>query len=142
MRRIGHRGAKGHAPDNTIESFQKALDLGCDEVETDVWLMLDGAFVIAHDRPATSAGALKLDDVLDFCRGRMGVNVELKCEYSETLAHETGSRIGAHLARRADRSGRPVPPRQWRPPRADRLARRHFAQGLAPVPRPDGELSL
>ena len=36
MRRIGHRGAKGHAPENTIASFQKALDLGCDEVETDV----------------------------------------------------------------------------------------------------------
>ena len=27
MRRIGHRGAKGHAPDNTIESFEKAVDL-------------------------------------------------------------------------------------------------------------------
>ena len=38
MRRIGHRGAKGHAPENTIESFEKALALGCDEVETDVWL--------------------------------------------------------------------------------------------------------
>jgi glycerophosphoryl diester phosphodiesterase len=36
---------------NTIQSFQKALDLACDEVETDVWLMPDGAFVIAHDRP-------------------------------------------------------------------------------------------
>src|SRR5437867_10512358 len=37
VRRIGHRGAMGHAPENTIASFQKALDLACDEVETDVW---------------------------------------------------------------------------------------------------------
>ena len=29
MRRIGHRGAKGHSPENTIESFAKALALGC-----------------------------------------------------------------------------------------------------------------
>jgi len=104
VRRIGHRGAKGHAPDNTMASFQKALDLGCDEVETDAWLMPDGSFVIAHDRPASAAGLLTLDDVLDFCRGRMGVNVELKCEYSEVVAHQTGSRIGAHIAKRNDPS--------------------------------------
>src|SRR5213083_379897 len=34
--------------------------------------------------------------------GRMGVNVELKCEFSETAAYETGSRVGAHLAKRGD----------------------------------------
>ena len=104
MRRIGHRGAKGHAPDNTIASFQKAIDLACDEVETDVWLMPRGSLVIAHDRPETSDGLLELDQVLDFCRGRMGVNVELKCEGSEAEARETGRRVGAHLARRGDAS--------------------------------------
>ena len=48
----------------------------------------------------------------------------------------------AHAARRAARSGRPVPSRQRGAARADRLARRHLAQGLAPVARPDGELPL
>ena len=104
MRRIGHRGARGHAPDNTLASFQKAIDLGCDEVETDVWLLPHGALVIAHDRPETADGLLALDQVLDFCRGRMGVNVELKCEGSEAAASDTGRRVGAHLARRADPS--------------------------------------
>src|SRR5207248_7758800 len=104
VRRIGHRGAKGHAPDNTIASFQKAIDLACDEVETDVWLMPRGSLVIAHDRPETNDGLLELDQVLDFCRGRMGVNVELKCEGSEAAARETGRRVGAHLARRGDPS--------------------------------------
>src|SRR5439155_1326217 len=56
MRRIGHRGASGHAPDNTIPSFEAALALGCDEVETDVWLAGDGRLVISHDPPA--AGSL------------------------------------------------------------------------------------
>jgi glycerophosphoryl diester phosphodiesterase len=101
MRRIGHRGAMGHAPENTIASFQKALDLGCDEVETDVWLAPDGRLVISHDRPAGGAG-LGLDEVLDFCRGRMGVNVELKCEASEDAARATGRRVAARLVERGD----------------------------------------
>ena len=95
----------GHAPENTLASFQKALDLGCDEVETDVWLV-DDRFVIAHDRPAGGASVggarLSLDEVLDFCRGRMGVNVELKCEADEALAAATGRRVARHLADQAD----------------------------------------
>jgi glycerophosphoryl diester phosphodiesterase len=101
VRRIGHRGAKGHAPENTIASFQKALDLGCDEVETDVWLVPDGRLLISHDRPGTQT-SLTLDEMLDFCRGRLGVNVELKAEASERDAIATGARVGAVLAQRAD----------------------------------------
>ena len=99
MRRIGHRGAMGHAPENTIKSFQKALELDCDEVETDVWLTQDGRLLVSHDRP-TQKTTLSLDEVLDFCRGRMAVNVELKSEKDETRARETGVRVAAHLASR------------------------------------------
>jgi len=101
MRRIGHRGAKGHSPENTIESFEKALALGCDEVETDVWLADDGRLLISHDRPGPDV-KLTLEEVLDFCRGKMGVNVELKCEMSEKGAHETGASVGKLLADRRD----------------------------------------
>ena len=89
----------GHAPENTIASFQKALDLACDEVETDVWLTQDGRLLISHDRP-TAKTTLSLDEVLDFCRGRMAVNVELKCEKDEARARETGAAVGARLAAR------------------------------------------
>jgi len=99
VRRIGHRGAMGHGPENTITSFQKALDLACDEVETDVWLMQDGRLLVSHDRP-TDKTTLSLDEVLDFCRGRMAVNVELKCDTDETRARETGARVAARLAAR------------------------------------------
>ena len=34
---IGHRGAMGHAPENTVLSIQKALDLGIDGIEIDVF---------------------------------------------------------------------------------------------------------
>jgi glycerophosphoryl diester phosphodiesterase len=101
MRRIGHRGAKGHAPDNTIESFEKAHALGCDEVETDVWLADDGRLLISHDRPKPNH-KLTLVEVLDFCRGKMGVNVELKAEMSEESAHQIGTQVGMVLAERKD----------------------------------------
>ena len=101
MRRIGHRGAMGHAPENTIASFEKAIELGCDEVETDVWIATDGRLVISHDRPAGGAH-LTLDEVLDRCRGRVGVNVEVKCEGDEAGAAETGRRVASRLAERAD----------------------------------------
>jgi glycerophosphoryl diester phosphodiesterase len=101
MRRIGHRGAAGHAPENTIESFETAHALGCDEVETDVWLADDGRLLISHDRPGPDV-KLTLQEVLDFCRGRMGVNVELKCEMSEKGAHQTGAEVGKILAERRD----------------------------------------
>jgi glycerophosphoryl diester phosphodiesterase len=100
MRRMGHRGAMGHAPENTIASFQKAIDLECDEVETDVWLTDDG-FAISHDRPTAGAG-LSLDAVLDFCRGRLGVNLELKCDPDEAQAARTGDQVARHLAVRSD----------------------------------------
>ena len=102
MRRIGHRGAKGHPPlENTIESFEKALALGCDDVETDVWLADDGRLLISHDRPGPDV-KLTLEEVLDFCHGKMGVNVELKCEMSEKAAHETGAHVGKLLTERRD----------------------------------------
>lgn len=46
---IGHRGAKGHKPENTLASFQKALDLGVDGIELDVHLSLDQKIVVLHD---------------------------------------------------------------------------------------------
>ena len=89
----------GHAPENTIASFQKALELGCDEVETDVWLTQDGRLLVTHDRP-TQKSSLSLDEVLDFCRGRMAVNVEMKCEKDETRARDTGASVAKRLAGR------------------------------------------
>ena len=46
---IGHRGAMGEAPENTLASFQKALDDGAAFVELDVRGTKDGEVVIIHD---------------------------------------------------------------------------------------------
>lgn len=49
--RIAHRGASGsgHAPENTLAAFQKAIDIGVDGVECDVHCTADGEVVIIHD---------------------------------------------------------------------------------------------
>ncbi|MDP9266016.1 MAG: glycerophosphodiester phosphodiesterase, partial [Chloroflexota bacterium] len=44
--------------------------------------------------------SLSLDEVLDFCRGRMAVNVELKSDKDEARARETGAAVAARLAAR------------------------------------------
>jgi glycerophosphoryl diester phosphodiesterase len=46
---VGHRGAAGHAPENTLPSFEAALDLGADAIELDVHLSRDGIPVVMHD---------------------------------------------------------------------------------------------
>ena len=46
---VGHRGNAAHAPENTIESFRQAVDLGVDALELDVHLSGDGHVVVIHD---------------------------------------------------------------------------------------------
>jgi glycerophosphoryl diester phosphodiesterase len=45
----GHRGARGLLPENTIASFQRALQEGADTLELDVMLTADGVAVVSHD---------------------------------------------------------------------------------------------
>ena len=47
--RIGHRGAAGTYPENTLCSFQRAVELGCNGVEFDVHRTSDGHLVVIHD---------------------------------------------------------------------------------------------
>jgi glycerophosphoryl diester phosphodiesterase len=46
---FAHRGARAHAPENTIEAFELALKLGATGLESDVWLTADGEAVLDHD---------------------------------------------------------------------------------------------
>jgi len=50
MKVLAHRGYHAHCRENTLESFQAALDLGVDGIETDIWLTTDDQLVIFHDR--------------------------------------------------------------------------------------------
>ena len=46
---IGHRGAPGYAPENTMASFRRAVELGAKFIETDLRLSHDAQFVAMHD---------------------------------------------------------------------------------------------
>jgi glycerophosphoryl diester phosphodiesterase len=99
---IGHRGAAGEQPENTLKGFRYALDLGVDYVECDVHLTRDDRLVVMHDatvdRTTNGQGAIRaltfdrirsldagkgeqvptLDEVLDVVRGRARLLCELK----------------------------------------------------------------
>lgn len=44
-----HRGASHHAPENSMEAFQLAYDMGADGIELDVQMTKDGQLVVVHD---------------------------------------------------------------------------------------------
>ena len=46
---FGHRGARAHAPENTLDSFKLARKLGATGIESDVWLNAGGEPVLDHD---------------------------------------------------------------------------------------------
>ncbi|OXM17039.1 glycerophosphodiester phosphodiesterase [Paenibacillus herberti] len=60
---IGHRGAAGEAPENTLASFRLAADQGADMVELDVHLSADGKLIVCHDetldRTSDQTGAIR-----------------------------------------------------------------------------------
>jgi len=63
----GHRGARGLKPENTLPSFEAALDAGVCSIETDVHLTRDGVPVLTHDPLVTER----------LCRLRLGSNAPL-----------------------------------------------------------------
>jgi len=100
--KIGHRGAKGYEPENTLISFEKAIDFNVDGIELDVHLSLDGKLIVIHDETIDrttnrkgfvdqlSLHELKsfrienkyeiptLTEVLDLVNERCFINIELK----------------------------------------------------------------
>ena len=99
---IGHRGAKGHVVENTLESIEKAIALGVDGIEVDIFKCKSGELVVFHDKTLnrlTDAEGLiesldldsirkirildkykipTLREVLDLIDGKVFLNIELK----------------------------------------------------------------
>ncbi len=44
---IAHRGASAERPENTLPAFERAIEIGADYIELDVW----HGTVVTHDRP-------------------------------------------------------------------------------------------
>src|SRR3989338_8852408 len=60
---VGHRGAMGHAPENTIASFEVGRQMGAEFVECDVHLSKDKEVIVIHDerveRTTNGAGLIR-----------------------------------------------------------------------------------
>ncbi|MFN3827390.1 MAG: glycerophosphoryl diester phosphodiesterase [Micavibrio sp.] len=74
---IGHRGACGYAPENTLESIKTAADLGVEWIEMDVKLTKDDVAIIFHD------------DELD--RTSNGSGLVMETSYEDIKQLEAGS---------------------------------------------------
>lgn len=98
---LAHRGDLAHAPENTIPSFQQAIQKGADGVELDVKLTSDGHVVVLHDatvdRTTDGRGrltSLTLETVRSFDAGRwfdekfLGTKVPLLEEVFETVGKQ------------------------------------------------------
>lgn len=73
---IGHRGASGVAPENTLAAMDLAIRYGCQGIETDLQLTKDGEIVVFHDwsvdRTTNGSGEIKdltLDELLTLDAG-------------------------------------------------------------------------
>lgn len=58
---IAHRGASGHALENSLDAFRLAVSMGCDGVELDVHATRDGELVVHHD--AAFADGVRIRDL-------------------------------------------------------------------------------
>ncbi|WP_425325246.1 glycerophosphodiester phosphodiesterase [Planococcus soli] len=65
MVNIAHRGASGHAPENTMEAFHKGFEMKSDYIEIDVQMTKDGELVVIHDTTVdrTTDGTGKVGDL-------------------------------------------------------------------------------
>lgn len=65
MVNIAHRGASGHAPENTMGAFQKGFEMKADYIELDVQMTKDGELVVIHDTTVdrTTNGTGKVSDL-------------------------------------------------------------------------------
>ncbi len=54
---FAHRGARSERPENTLEAFRRALELGATGLESDAWITADGEVVLDHDGVPGRPGA-------------------------------------------------------------------------------------
>jgi glycerophosphoryl diester phosphodiesterase len=78
---IAHRGASAELPENSLEAFARAVELGADYVEIDVHADSQGTLVVTHDPPGERPGLPTLEEALEAIAGKAGTMVELKHPY-------------------------------------------------------------
>lgn len=78
---FAHRGARAHAPENTLEAFRLALRLGATGLESDAWVTADGQVVLDHD--GLVGGVLRRRRIGDVERSRLPEHIPTLAELYE-----------------------------------------------------------
>lgn len=123
---IGHRGAMGYETENTLASIEKAIELGVDMIEVDVFQIQSGEIAVFHDervdRLTNGAGLIEeynyfdmkrlvldgghripiLQDVLKLVDHRIAMNIELKGEGTADNVHKIASTYSERRGWRPD----------------------------------------
>src|SRR5438876_305154 len=90
----GHRGARGLAAENTLPSFEIALDLGVTSIETDVHLSRDDVAVLFHDAelscPARAKPLVRSLTLADLRAHRIGPPAQTATPIAQRFAEERG----------------------------------------------------
>lgn len=79
---FAHRGARAHAPENTLEAFLLAERLGATGLETDAWITADGVVVLDHD--GVVGGRLRRKPISDVTRRELPDHVPTIAELIDT----------------------------------------------------------
>ena len=69
---VGHRGARGEAPENTLASFHVAVEAGVTEMELDVRLSSDGQLIVLHDSDISRTTGIK-GNARQYTQAQLGV---------------------------------------------------------------------
>ncbi len=106
----GHRGIKAHYPENTILSFEKAIELGVDMLEMDLNVTRDGEIVVIHDltvdRTTDGTGAVRsltlkeieaLDAGVRFAPEFKGQRVPTFDEFCQLIARHPGTLLNVEI---------------------------------------------
>jgi glycerophosphoryl diester phosphodiesterase len=96
---FAHRGARAHAPENTLEAFGLALKLGATALESDVWLTADGVAVLDHD--GVVGGRLRKRPISETDRADLPAHIPTLVE----LYEELGTAFALSLDLKDPRSG-------------------------------------
>jgi glycerophosphoryl diester phosphodiesterase len=83
---FAHRGARAHAPENTLEAFRLALKLGATGLETDIWVTADGEPVCDHD--GTVGGRFRRRPIADVLRRDLPAHIPSLAELYEEVGTE------------------------------------------------------
>lgn len=80
---FAHRGARAAAPDNTLESFALAVELGATGLETDAWITADGVVVLDHD--GTVGSVLRKRSIRDVVHADLPSHIPTLLQFYETV---------------------------------------------------------